>query len=560
MSHVLRIPNPGSDIDIMARIFRELYRDLSDHSTFILDDISRAMINRNNVTSQGALGPKALIRSTRPDRSRDPLYNQSKMYAEVYRVLGLISSVESALLFRFSHLGQHLGVATDPAVLLKECLLGIAYPNRVVEVKGNNQVRLFVCILRCMTALDGKISRDEIILGPMSITNDRDEKEFQDLVQRLKQLRSTQGGIERAIEGLSQKAGISPNTMHNYTRIPIGALLWTGWAVKEEGYFHLTELGRAILKTVGLARGIRIDDFDNLQPQFRAPLVRVSFYEMLGRAGFDLAPVRSILETDRKTLAVGGFNPEQPILFSPFQQLGNEDLSGAFGETIPRTSLRPTSISASPSEIRSTLVSRIVLRQNNAVSPTPGTDSEKVLQTLQEAVKACGNDRDKVIDALHRKYETSARDEFYPLVTALFNIAGFHCELTRTGVNSARADARIVLKDDTIPIEIKSPSEESEISVKAVRQALENKIVFLSRKMFPCDAKTSTLVVGFKSPNARSEVNDLIKDIKKCFDVSVGIFDFRNLLLMTLSKLNKGLTMDADKLKTVEGLVLVEDP
>jgi hypothetical protein len=552
------MPNPGSDIDTIARIFRELYGDLGGGSTFGLDDITGAMIDRYNVTSQGALGKEALKRSTRPDRSRDPLYNQSKMYAEVYRVFGLITSTDSALTFRFSPLGEHLGIATDASGLLKECLLGIAYPNRAVEVKGDHHVRLFVCILRCMAASDGKISRDEIILGPMSMANDRNEREFGNLVKRLRNLRSIADGARKAIAELEGKIEIAANTMGNYTRIPIGALIWSGWATKQGGYFHLTDAGRSVLKSLEAARDLRIDDFDKLEAGVQAALIRVSFYEMLGRAGFDLDPVRAQVRTDRETLAQAGFAGERQLLFSPFQQLAAKSLSGAFHEVSSGVRrLQSTTVPATD-PTRQPTVSRIELRESAAASPPSLSNVDEVHGILQAALKASGNDAVKAIEALHSKYETAGRREYYPLVTALFNIAGFPCEITRAGVNYARADATIILKDDTIPIEIKSPGEETEVSVKAVRQALENKIVFLSRKMFPCDPTTTTLVVGFNPPNSRSEVYELIDNIETCFGFFVGIFDFRNLVGMALAKLQTGLTMDVAELRAVRGLARVE--
>ncbi len=517
------------------------------------------MINHSLVTSQGALGEEALKRSTRPDRSLDPLYNQSKMYAEVYRLLGLIKSTGSALAFRFSLLGHHFATALEYRPLLKGCVIGLAYPHPGVDVRNDQRVRLFPCILRFMAALDGKISRDEIILGPMSVRNDRNNQEFQGLVSHLRELRRTPGGTERGIDELSQEIGIKPNTMRNYTRIPNGVLLWTRWATKESGYFRLTEAGKSDLKAAEGARDVRIDDFGNLDPRFRVPLVRVSFYEMLGRAGFDLSPVRSKLEDDRRMLVNAGFSQNQQILFSPFQQVDNHALDAAFEEETRSITkdVRPIEFSATAAPARSMPVSRITLRQNAPITAAAATGTDEVRRILEETLEANANDESKTIDAIYRRLGRAGRNEFYPLVTALFNIAGFRCELTRTGVNPLRADASIILKDDTIPIEIKSPSEETEISVKAVRQALENKIVFLSRKMFPCDPKTTTLVVGFNRPNPRSEVHDLVEDINKCFDMHVGIFDFRNLIALAIGKLTKGFTMDTEELKALSGLAIV---
>jgi len=410
-----------------------------------------------------------------------------------------------------------------------------------------------------MAALDGRISRDEIIVGPMSIGNDMDTEEFQSSVNLLRKLRSTLRGTETAINELSRKIGIKLDTMKNYTRIPIGVLLWTGWATKQRGYFVLTGVGKADLKSAEEARDIRLEYFANLQTKFQIPLVRVSFYEMLSRAGFDTNPVRSTLEEDRRTLVLGGFKQNRTILLSPFQQLDDSILDATFEEKRSPIVGTPTAnVSAAPGPGRASEGSRITLRQSAPASSAAASGTDEIRRVLQETLKTTGNAQSETIDVLHSRFGKAGKDEFYPLVTGLFNIAGFLCELTRIGVNPMRADARIVLKDDTIPVEIKSPSEETEISVKAVRQAVENKIVFVSRKMFPCNPETTTLIVGYNPPNARSEVYDLIWDFKKCFDISVGIFDLRNLLALAIAKLMRGFAMGAEDLKALGGLAIVE--
>lgn len=186
---MLRIPNPGSDIDIFVRIFRDLHAVLKDRADFDLDDMTRAMIERNNVSSQGAFGDEALRRSTRSDRSRDPLYNQSKMYAELFRTLGWIQSTTGALKFAFSWLGEHAARTPEPKPLTLECLVGMAYPNDVLGVQGNQSVRVFPAILSTAAALGGGISRDEMIVGPLSQRDDRDEAEFEAMIARLKRCR-----------------------------------------------------------------------------------------------------------------------------------------------------------------------------------------------------------------------------------------------------------------------------------------------------------------------------------------------------------------------------------
>ena len=76
---MIRFPNPGSDINSFIRIFIELFEALEDKDTFDLDEFTAVLIDRQLATSCGYTGQQALTRSTRKDRSRDPLYNQSKM-------------------------------------------------------------------------------------------------------------------------------------------------------------------------------------------------------------------------------------------------------------------------------------------------------------------------------------------------------------------------------------------------------------------------------------------------------------------------------------------------
>jgi hypothetical protein len=83
---MIRFANPGSDISSFIKIYVELYNALKDRYSFGLDDISKTLVEKNLATSCGYMGQEALSRSTRKDRSRDQLYNQSKMYSELFKI------------------------------------------------------------------------------------------------------------------------------------------------------------------------------------------------------------------------------------------------------------------------------------------------------------------------------------------------------------------------------------------------------------------------------------------------------------------------------------------
>jgi hypothetical protein len=111
----------------------------------------------------------------------------------------------------------------------------------------------------------------------------------------------------------------------------------------------------------------------------------------------------------------------------------------------------------------------------------------------------------------------------------------------------------------SIPIEIKSPGEEEFISVKGVRQALENKIVLLAREAYTTMPETTSLVVGYKLPNNRSEVNTLVSDIKKAYNINIGIIDLESLLYLVGISFFENKEHSQSDLQLLHGFIDVSD-
>jgi hypothetical protein len=533
--------------------------------------MSAAWVKRNRVSSCGFMGEEALRRSTREDRSRDQLYNQSKMYSELYRMLGWFRSTPDARLkFSFTLLGAHVAAAKrDAKALFIQCLLGTVYPNPVLEVKGNFNSRPFACMLRTLDQMDGLLCRDELIVGPQSLQDDRDAKAFDEMIKTLKGIRGRQNLLEKAIENLSATRGIAKETMGNYTRFPIAALEWTGWTRKERlstygsptVFLRLTDYGREEIKKLKLSMDVRAIDIAKESPDVHAALCRLAFYEMMGRSDFDTSIVSSEMSKDRATckrllqrLNLRG----STLLFSPFQELDEASLRRAFGAAIISES-KAVTIARVPAAPRVAEVvvperatGRIVLRHVAPVVPIDG--KEPIVKFLAAALNTTRNNPRLATELIAKKFATAKKGDFYPLVASLFRIIGLECEVSRPGINYQRWDA--IIKDPTksIPIEIKSPGEEPFISVKGVRQAMENKIVLLARKQFKTSGDTTSLVVGFNPPNDRSEVFDLVKDIKKAFGITIGVIDFRSLVMMALASL-QGNRPDVTQIQNLFGIV-----
>lgn len=144
--------------------------------------------------------------------------------------------------------------------------------------------------------------------------------------------------------------------------------------------------------------------------------------------------------------------------------------------------------------------------------------------------------------------------EFYEVMGDILETIGFEkVSVTREGDTNNRMDAIIIDKSKSIPIEIKSPREIEYINIKSIRQALENKIVLLSREFYPSKAETTSLSVGFSYPNDRSGVYELIDDIYETFHIKIGIIDFGDLLQLFYKVMVEKQEIDLDKIYNLKG-------
>lgn len=145
--------------------------------------------------------------------------------------------------------------------------------------------------------------------------------------------------------------------------------------------------------------------------------------------------------------------------------------------------------------------------------------------------------------------------EFYEVIAVLLGGLGFNnVQLSRDGDTNNRMDALIVDEIESIPIEIKSPMETEFINVKSIRQALENKIILLSRKFYPTKAETSSLAIGYKYPQDRSTVTQLIDDFYTTYGFCIGIIDFETLLKLYYNVVKDEMEFDLSTIHSLKGV------
>jgi hypothetical protein len=535
---MIRFPNPGSTIPNMLNIFRTLYLELGIEGSFSLDDFTRVMIKSNLAASSGHIGEKALELSTREDRSRDPLYNQSKMYAEIFRVLGWISSTkDSALDFVFTYLGIHVAISTNPIPLFEESLLGIVYPNKILDNKNDVQLRPFKSILMSLRQLGGFLYRDEMILGPLNI-DDNNSTSLLEITNKILKIRENYNFLVDELEKYSNEIGIQINTMQNYTRFPIAALEYVNWIVKERNaeiynknlkMMKLTDKGNSVVNRLSSLSDLRLSYLQSLDINLLSDIVYVSFYELLRRAGFDISEVTDEIDV-RKSNIEYNLGTRDEYLFSPYQVFDYEFVNTILGFNQNSTKkdvkfFDIENISSDYADINTKVifVSEEQVKYNN---------TNNFISQVDELGKTLSFEQ--LIDHFFYTCQSYKKEDFYNFVGELFDSIGLNCKVTRHGINYERWDAIILNNDDSIPVEIKSPTEELFISVKGVRQAFENKIILLSRKSYTTSLSTTSLLVGNLLPNQRAEVANLIKSIKREFGFKIGVIDLRSLLRLAI--------------------------
>jgi hypothetical protein len=341
----LRFPNPGSNIDRLVQSFSLIAKGTQGRDSFGLDDMTAILTEYSQASSQGAHGQMAVDRSRRKDRSRDPLYNQLKMYSEIYRMLGWIRPlVEHRLKFRTTLLGETVAFDTagDPEYLrglVQESLLAVVFPNEVIQNIGVASQRPFCWLLKLANALDGVITRHEIVIGLLAVVDDRQPQQFENVVERIRDLRRGRlSGLIVAANEFAATQNVQPNTLMNYTRLPVGVLTselvnW-GERVRVRSLYAdsrpvpaitLRPSGKSTAASVDARRDIRIADVAKLSLDERTAFAEFSFYATLERAGLPGQDIEATLTESAKsaTTALQKLDiswPEMDFLFNPFTQ------------------------------------------------------------------------------------------------------------------------------------------------------------------------------------------------------------------------------------------------
>lgn len=340
---MIRFRNPGTSKIIQIEMLKALYVELKDYETFSLDDMANVFAYENLMSAAGFSGENALIKGYSKDRSRDTPYNNAKMYAEIFRTLGWMTSAYegSSYPVKFTYIGIHIATINNSEVenkLYLESILGIIDPNEIMDVKYNIHSRIVISILESMTLLDNFIYKHEIAMSPMSINDNLDN--FKVKIMAIKENRKIMSNdqFKLEFENFSKKLGISPTTVDNSTRMPVALLKHSDLVTdsRENIYgvskkvLRISELGQKTLKHYKNMKDIRLSEFNKYSILEQNSLIRIGIFSMLERADYDISKYSHFLDND-KIICEKILNNKE-LLFSPYQMLKISRIEMALNE------------------------------------------------------------------------------------------------------------------------------------------------------------------------------------------------------------------------------------
>lgn len=566
---MIRFRNPGTQYSTQIQVIKQLYEALHSQAYFTLDDMAIVMAKEKLMTAYGYAGNDAIRLSNTEQESLNSTKMNAKMFAEVFRMLGWVAPYNNTSSYPlvFTYIGAHIALSTgDCSKLYEQCVLGINNPTEFSEnMSYNEKVRFFKCALRTLIDLDGVMYKHELCLGPMSI-NDEYEDEYQKMLKYIRSVRGNHTRLTTEFNKLAASLRMKPTPVDNCTRLPIAFMKSCNWieTVRNTSLYnknltclHITQHGRDVYNEIKDMYDMRLSDFNQYDNDVKSALVRIGTYTMLERANYNISAIKESLDIDKQ------FCQEilqgKELLFSPCQTIKREFVEYALGISFGEGTQSEQNISTFESTVGEREKISVIQTWDLNIPETISLENLKdvydveFLDKIHEYMEL-GKTSAQIVNCLFEDYASATQSVFYPLIATLFKIMGFNCSFSRAGDNGARWDAIISDPERSIPIEIKSPTEEQHLSIKAIRQALENKIILLSRNTFITSPEVTTLAVGYYMPNDRAEVNRLISEIKTTYGYKIGVLDLKSLLSIAVSILVDGNGMEKEKLYYLEGL------
>ena len=137
---MIRFRNPGTQYSTQVQVFKELFNEYKNAEYFTLDDMAMTIAKCSLMTAYGYAGEQALSLSNTDNDSLNSTKMNAKMYAEVFRLLGWITSYgKSSYPLVFTYIGEHAANADDVLPLYEQCVLGINNPQEIMGMDAHHE-------------------------------------------------------------------------------------------------------------------------------------------------------------------------------------------------------------------------------------------------------------------------------------------------------------------------------------------------------------------------------------------------------------------------------------
>ena len=528
---MFRFPNPGSDIKRFIQVFKDVFSN-NKNAVYSIDYISYIMAITNSASAVGSVGIKAFKNSKKKDKSRDSIYNQAKAYVEAYRWLGWLYG-DSLKTFILTPIGKMIldnDYEADP--IFTTCFVCWNTPNENIKSKSDYDGYPILNVLYTASLIGNKISRDEMILGPLN-------EKYQMMGSSASYIKDIRDGNLDLNQEL-KKSPISENTQKNYTRLVLAGLKYTGLMQplkgKDKKYLCLSQNGIDVISHIehGL---LTIRDKDEKSK------LKASFLWFLKNCKFRIDSFEDIKE----------------VIGSPYQVFSPSDLDDIFVDS----GLLPKHLKTRNGDNLDSIVDLADLDSINTRAENIFTNVKSTILDRNSRSSCRQNSKTEILISNNSTKEilkiisNYKKEQFYPFIADLFNIIGFDSVVSPNGQNAQRADVVLYYNKRTIPVEVKSKTEVGKLNIKAIEQAVENKIILESRKYAPSLRDDSTLAVGFDYPDSMRE-NDLINACDKVYGIKVLMISAKDLIEMAKSVLIDNKVWDIETIITGKGKMRIE--
>ena len=272
---MIRFRNPGTQYTTQIQVFKELYKEYKNVEYFTLDDMAQTIARCSLMTAYGYAGEQALSLSNTENDSLNSTKMNAKMYAEVFRLLGWITSYgSSSYPLVFTYIGEHVASTDEVLPLYEQCVLGINNPQEIMDVKYTENVRFFKATLLSLRELNGIMYKHELCYGPMSI-DDLDKAQFNSMINKILKLRGSYKRYTEEYNSLCESLNVKPTLPDNSTRLPIAFMKTCQWICSERSKdlyppkslecLKLTPKGYELSLVLEGMKDLRLDEFDKYE-------------------------------------------------------------------------------------------------------------------------------------------------------------------------------------------------------------------------------------------------------------------------------------------------------